>query len=477
MNATEWKKRLHGTTCAVVGLGVSNRPLIDFLLDLGARVVAFDEKDREKLGALADALEAKGVELFLGKDALEHLKGEVIFRSPGFRPDLPVFLRAIENGAILTSETELFMDMTPARVIGITGSDGKTTTTTLTHLLLREEAKRRGDFSVFVGGNIGTPLLPQMAQMREGDIAVAELSSFQLQSFQRSPAIAAITNLSPNHLNWHTDMEEYIQAKTNIYRHAPNTDLVLNAENKESIKLGRALREDRRVTWFSSRRRSFAEFDGVLRTEDRAVYVHDGWIVQHDGMKEKVLLHADSIILPGVHNLENYMTALALTSDVVSRESAETVASSFQGVKHRLERVRIFEGVTYYNSSIDSTPTRTAAALSALKEMPIVICGGYDKHVPFEPLAKALCERAKAVVLTGMTAEKINEVIQNEARVRRGELTVYREADFADAVRRARAIAKEGDTVLLSPACASFDAFDNFEQRGETFCRIVNSFE
>lgn len=477
MNATEWKKRLCGATCAVVGLGVSNRPLIDFLLDLGARVVAFDEKERAKLGALADALEAKGIELFLGEDALEHLKGEIIFRSPGFRPDLPVFLRAIEKGAILTSETELFLDMTPARVIGITGSDGKTTTTTLTYLLLKEEANRRGDFSAFVGGNIGTPLLPQMSRMKEGDIAVAELSSFQLQSFSRSPDTSAITNLSPNHLNWHTDMEEYIQAKTNIYRHLPNTQLVLNAQNVGSVKLAEVVPKETRITWFSSARASFSDFEGLMRKGDRAIYVSNGFITLYDGKTERPILRVESILLPGVHNLENYMTALALTADIVSSQSAETVASTFEGVKHRLERVRVFEGVTYYNSSIDSTPTRTAAALSALKESPIVICGGYDKHIPFEPLAKALCERARAVVLTGMTAEKINEALQKEARVKNGALPIYREADFERAVKRAREIARKGDTVLLSPACASFDTFLNFEERGETFRRIVNSFE
>jgi len=477
LNATEWKKRLRGASCAVVGLGVSNRPLIDFLIDLGARVSAYDQKERAVLGSFAEELDKKGVSLFTGEECLERLEGDIIFRSPGFRPDLPAFVRAVENGAILTSETELFLDMTPARVIGITGSDGKTTTTTLTYLLLKEEAKRCGEFSVFVGGNIGDPLLPQMAQMKEGDVAVAELSSFQLQSFKKSPSIAAITNLSPNHLNWHIDMEEYIDAKTNIYRYFPNTKLVLNAENSESVRLGKSIAAEKAITWFSSARHSASDFEERLRKGDRAIYVSNGWITLYDGKQERPLLRVASILLPGVHNLENYMTALALTEDTVSPESAEAVASSFQGVKHRLERVRVFEGVTYYNSSIDSTPSRTAAALSALKEAPIVICGGYDKHVPFEPLAEALCSRAKAVVLTGMTAEKIREALQAKERVQKGELPIYHESEFADAVNRARKIAREGDTVLLSPACASFDAFPNFEVRGETFCRIVNRFE
>ncbi len=477
MNAVEWRERLRGARCAVVGLGISNRPLIPFLLSLGARVLAYDQSERALLGDYAAQLEEQGIPLFCGTDCLEHLEGDVIFRSPGFRPDLPAFQDAVAKGAILTSETELFLDMTPARVIGITGSDGKTTSTTLTYLMLKAESERTGAFSVFVGGNIGTPLLPQMERMKEGDIAVAELSSFQLQGFCASAPIAAVTNLSPNHLNWHPDMEEYVLAKTNLFRFPQNRRLVLNAENEESVRVAKTLSVQGRVTWFSSRRTSISEFAELMAEGDRAVYLSDGFITLWNGACETKLLRAASIILPGKHNLENYMTALALTDGLISAESAEQVATTFAGVKHRLERVRVFEGVTYYNSSIDSTPSRTAAALSALRERPIVICGGYDKHVPFEPLARSLCERAKAVVLTGMTAEKILSALQEEARVKRGELPVYCEAEFADAVKRARSIARSGDTVLLSPACASFDAFKNFEERGDTFCRLVKEFQ
>lgn len=473
---SEWSSRLKDAICAVVGLGVSNRPLIDLLPKYGAHVVVFDQKERAELAELAQELSQKGIPLVCGEDCLEKLQADVIFRSPGFRPDLPEFLKAIRQGAVLTSETEFFLDNTPARVIGITGSDGKTTSTTLTHLLLQAESELTGSFSAFVGGNIGIPILPQMEDMKTGDIAVVELSSFQLQSFGRSPHICAITNLSPNHLNWHTDMEEYVAAKTNIFRHPQNQRLVLNAENGESVRMAQAHLIQGQVTWFSSVRTSVSDFDVLLRPNDRAVYVKDGYITLWDGEKENRILKVSSIILPGKHNLENYMTAIALTDGMISPESAEQVASAFQGVKHRLERVRVFEGVTYYNSSIDSTPSRTAAALSALKESPIVICGGYDKHVPFEPLAKALCARAKAVVLTGATADQIFSALQAEERVQSGELPVYMESEFQSAVERARAVANFGDTVLLSPACASFDAFKNFEQRGETFRRIVNSF-
>ncbi len=474
VKALQWEERIRASRCAVIGLGVSNLPLVDFLLERGGRVCVRDKKSREELGELVERLEARGVEVRTGESYLSDLHEELIFRSPGLRPDVPELSAAVARGASLTSEMELFLDLTPATVLGVTGSDGKTTTTTLTGLMLEAECRRSGVGKVFVGGNIGEPLLPRLAQMTERDFAVAELSSFQLQTMRRSAHRAALTNLSPNHLNWHTDMDEYARAKTNIYLHEPNESLVANAENETSTAL--ALTYPRRVTWFSSVRESRADFEDLLKEGDRAVYVRDGQILLHDGQSERRLLAVSAIELPGKHNLENYMTALALTDGLVSPASAEEVATSFLGVPHRLECVRVLDGVTYYNSSIDSTPSRTAAALSALSDSPIVICGGYDKNVSFAPLAQVLGERAKAVVLTGATASKIREALDVEERVKRGELPIFEEADFARAVEMARQIASKGDTVLLSPACASFDAFRNFEERGETFRRIVNAF-
>ena len=471
---TNWFRNLRGTYCAVVGLGISNLPLIDFLLDRGAYVTACDRKTRVALGETADRLEAKGVRLCLGETYLDDLDAQVIFRSPGLRPDLPAFAAAVSRGAILTSEMELFLELTPATVIGVTGSDGKTTTTTLTGLFLESECKRRGRGRVFVGGNIGEPLLPRVDEMTADDYAVAELSSFQLQTVRRSAERAAITNLSPNHLNWHTDLDEYIRAKTNLYRHAENQMLVVNAENERSVEL---LRDRRgRVTLFSSKKSTYREFLPLLGDGGGAVYARDGVIYHSDGREEVPKLSVAEILLPGVHNLENYMTAIALTDGLVSSESILDVARRFTGVRHRLERVRVLDGVTYYNSSIDSSPTRTAAALSALSQKPIVICGGADKNLPFEPLADALCARAKAVVLTGETAVKIRRVLSDRPEVQSGILPVYENADFRAAVELARSIAKSGDVVLLSPACTSFDAFRNFEERGDRFCEIVLGF-
>lgn len=467
-----WKEQLCAAPCAVIGLGVSNLPLIDFLLSIGATVVARDCKTEEELGETARRLRDKGVRLCTGEHYLEQLSERTVFRSPGLRPDHPALVAARENGALLTGEMELFLDLTAATVIGVTGSDGKTTTTTIVGKLLETECKRRGTGKVFVGGNIGMPLLPKVFEMTPQDYAVVELSSFQLQTMKHSPHRAAITNLTPNHLNWHTDMEEYQCAKKNICTHAPCTLAVLNAENATTAQIGSTLRIP--VTWFSSEKTSPRMF--ALREGDSAVYAREGMLCFFDGVREQALLEESQIRLPGKHNLENYMTALALTQGLVDTETIREVASEFCGVAHRLELVRVLHGVKYYNSSIDSSPTRTAAALSALTEMPIVICGGYDKNLSYAPLARALEQRAKAVVLTGATAEKIRAELTLLPRVRQGDLPVYCAPAFEDAVCLAKTLAAEGDTVLLSPACASFDAFRNFEERGNTFRRIVEGF-
>ena len=463
-----------GKRVAVVGLGVSNRPLIDYLLARGALVTGRDRLLREKFGTVADEWEAHGVRLALGDSYLDGLDEEIIFRAPGIRPDHPAFLEATSRGATLTSEMELFFELCPATLIGVTGSDGKTTTTTLTGLLLERVCQKRGYGRVYVGGNIGQPLLPLVDGMTADDFAVVELSSFQLMSMKRSAAHAAITNVSPNHLDWHRDMDEYTQAKTNIYRHTGNRLLVANAENGVTRNLARE--HIAPVTWFSSRKRPWSEFGDLLREGDQAYSLADGQILHWNGTRETRILDREDILLSGLHNVENYMTALALTDRWVTPETALEVATTFTGVAHRLERVRELDGVVYYNSSIDSSPTRTAAALSALSpKKPIVICGGYDKKIPFAPLAEALCEHARAVVLTGATAEKIEDAIKGFDAPEKPP--VYREADFTRAVHLSRSLAQQGDVVLLSPACASFDAFQNFAERGEAFRKLVLNFQ
>lgn len=472
MTATEWRQRLCGASCAVIGLGISNRPLVELLLRLGARVTARDRKSEAELGDYAVQLRKAGVSLCLGEGYLEDLCEEILFRAPGLRPDLPAFAQAVARGAILSSEIELFLDMTPATVLGITGSDGKTTSTSVAGEILRAECARTGEGRVFVGGNIGIPPTSFLEQTQEGDLVVLELSSFQLQNATRSPEVSAITNITPNHLNWHTDMQEYADAKRRIYAFAPNRRLVANAENPTVREM--ALASGRRVTWFSSLKRSVGEFSSLMHEGDHAIFAdREGSVRLFDGERERHLLSVQDIRLPGRHNLENYMTAIGLTEGYASPESILQVARNFRGVAHRLELVCERGGIKYYNSSIDSSPTRTAAALSALAEKPIVICGGYDKNLSFAPLAEVLCARAKAVVLTGATAGRIREALLAHTARTGEEIPVLADADFARAVALAKGYARAGDTVLLSPACASFDAFRNFEERGETFRRLV----
>lgn len=465
--------RIKNSCCAVLGFGVSNRPLLAFLLQLGTKQIAVhDKKSVGELGDEAKQLADQGVTFVTGEDYLSEIDADVIFRSPGIRDDHAGIARAVENGAWLTSEMELFFALTPATVIGITGSDGKTTTTTLCAKILEAEYSNT-DRRVYLGGNIGEPLLPYVEQMTEQDFAVVELSSFQLKTFRQSPCRAVITNLSPNHLDWHTDMEEYIESKFNICRYPELTRLITNAENETTVKL--ADRIGANVTFFSSRRCDYREICGDVPGR-KAVFERDGEIVLSDGTIERVILKTADIKLIGRHNVENYMAAIGMLDGWVSAESVRKVARTFGGVAHRMEFVRTLDGVWFYNSSIDSSPTRTAAALTMVDRKPIVICGGYDKQIPFAPLGKTLCERAKGVVLTGATAGVIRDAIENAEGYAESGLSVVTCPVFEDAVNAARQMANEGDIVILSPACASFDAFRNFEERGNVFKDIVNRF-
>ena len=440
----------------VLGFGVSNRPLVSLLLRLGAKVHIYDQKMPAELGDAAAAAMAAGAHFYTDTEAMPLDGVRIVFRSPGIHPDEPLLQRARARGIEISSEMAWFLDITPATVIAVTGSDGKTTSTTLTAEMLKADGKR-----VWLGGNLGTPLLDRAADMTQDDFAVVELSSFQLYDLPSSvvPHRAAITNLSPNHLNWHVDMDDYVRAKTRIFDGERCELLVTNAHDPLTAALAAEQKGKRCVTLFCSQEHA----DTDVRLEGGVLMLGNTPVVR-----------ADEIRLPGVHNLENMMTAAALCQGLVSPAAMRRVAMEFGGVEHRLEHVRTLHGVDYYNSSIDSTPTRTAAALSALRQPIVIICGGSDKHVSFAPLAKALCERVRAVVLTGETAPKIAAAMDACPDFDAKRLTVLHEPLFADAVRRAAALANEGDAVLLSPACASFDAFPNFAVRGETFKRIVS---
>ena len=488
--------RIRGGDCAVLGYGVSNRPLVEWLMAHGARSVTVrDRRSAEEMEQSGDRarLDALGAEPVCGEGYLAGLSGDVIFRTPGMRPDLPEIAAAVEGGAVLTSEMELFLALTEAKVIAISGSDGKTTTTTLTSLMLEEACRRTGVGRVYLGGNIGTPLLPFVEDMTPEDFAVVELSSFQLMTLEAGETVtrAALTNITPNHLNWHTDMEEYIAAKSRLVRGCPEA-AVLNRRDEHTRALGAGLTCP--VVWFTGERElPHGYLPDTVQAErgDRAVYEREGSILlaspAEGGGTEILLSDISRIRVPGRHNLENFMTAIALTLPYATSADWGAVADRFTGVPHRLELVREIPrpggAIRFYNSSIDSSPTRSLAALSAMEEMnlregrraPVVICGGQDKHVPFDPLAEGLCRSASRVILTGEARGQILDALERCPAYHPARLPVEVIPDYREAMQYACETAEDGDTVLLSPACTSFDAFRNFAERGEVFRAVVDA--
>lgn len=443
---------LRGKRIAVLGIGVSNRPLIQMLLDRGLSVTACDKTERSDLDKEVLDLEASGAVLHLGEGYLEHLQADVVFRTPGMHPNIPALCALRENGAAITSEMEAFFSVCPCPIIAVTGSDGKTTTTTLIAEILKQAGHK-----VWVGGNIGQPLLPRAAQMQTDDLAVVELSSFQLMHMKQSPHIAVVTNLSPNHLDVHKDMEEYIEAKTNIFLHQNHGDkLVLNLDNEITASFGKKAAAE--VSYFS--RENYLE---------SGVCFHDNTIF-HNG---KEVMERKDIAIPGLHNVENYMAAMAAVEGLASDADVLEVARNFHGVEHRIELVRELNGVRYYNDSIASSPSRTIAGLHAFDEKVILIAGGYDKQIPFDILGSEIVAHVKALVLCGHTADKIKNAVIKAPGYDAELLPVLIADDLREAVQAAKKLAQQGDVVTLSPACAAFDQFKNFMVRGKTYKKIV----
>lgn len=448
----------------LLGVGVSNMPLAEMLSKMGAELEIRDKKTFEELGEKGEKMKGLGAKFVLGENYLAPMTADYIFRSPGFRPDLPVLTDAVKNGACLTSEMEMFLENAPCPVIAVTGSDGKSTTTTVISKILAAAGKK-----TFLGGNIGEPLLHRLPDMTEDSVVAAELSSFQLMTVHSPVTVAVIKNVTPNHLNWHTGMDEYIAAKAKILDGCGTA--VLNYDDEVCRDLGEKCASP--VIWFS-RNPIPADF---LNKYTGGVYDKNGVLTHYDSFVgcETPIVSREDIIIPGDHNAENYSTAIAATLAFADADNVREVAKTFGGVQHRFEVVRKLNGVTYYNSSIDSSPTRTAAAISSLKCGIRIICGGYDKKIPFEPLAEALIGhgKVKTVVLTGATAEKIEKALRENDGFNDSGIEIIMEKDFTKAVLAAHEAAQPGDAVLLSPACASFDAFENFERRGEKFRDIV----
>ena len=445
---TQYFHSLKDKKIAVLGLGVSNRPLVRLLLDFGCNVTGCDKTPREKLDGEVLELEKAGCTLHVGENYLDGVEADVVFRTPGMHPANPAIQALVSRGAQITSEMEVFFEVCPCTILAVTGSDGKTTTTTLVSEMLKAEGK-----TVWLGGNIGTPLLPLVRQMKPSDFAVVELSSFQLMDMKRSPARAVITNLAPNHLDIHKDMAEYVQAKTNIFRYQDeNGILILNADNPITA----AFRGNGKTLFFS-------------RQKEADVCLVDGVICRHG---EKVL-KVSEILIPGVHNVENYMAAIAMVDGLVSDETIRQVARTFGGVEHRIELVRVKDGVRFYNDSIASSPSRTIAGLRSFPEKVILIAGGYDKHIPYDVLGPEICAHVKKLFLGGATGEKIRQAVISCPEYDPKALEITDCGSFEPAVRAAAAAAKAGDVVLMSPASAAFDQFKNFMVRGDFYKKLV----
>jgi UDP-N-acetylmuramoylalanine--D-glutamate ligase len=440
---------LQGKKIAVFGLGVSNRPLVRLLLEFHCDVVGCDRTPREKIDQEVLDLEAAGCKLSLGDTYLDNLQADLVFRTPGMHPGNPALEDLRAKGAEVTSEMEVFFEVCPCKILAVTGSDGKTTTTTL----ISEMLKAAG-YTVWLGGNIGTPLLPRVREMKESDFAVVELSSFQLMDMRRSPAIAVVTNLAPNHLDVHKDMDEYVEAKKTIFRFQGEKDtLILNADNAITDSFtgnGKTLRFSRR-----------GKTDGA--------WVENGTIFR-SGV---AVLETKDILIPGVHNIENYMAAILAVENLVDDETIRHVAKTFGGVEHRIELVRIKDGVRFYNDSIASSPSRTIAGLRSFEEKVILIAGGYDKHIPYDVMGPEVCKHVKKLFLGGATGPQIRAAVENAAEYVPGCPEIIDCENFEAAVRAAAAAAEEGDIVLMSPASAAFDQFKNFMVRGEFYKKIV----
>lgn len=447
-----------GKRLAVIGVGVSNSDVIRMLARKGLDVTLCDRKNREQLGELAEEFTALGVKFCLGEGYLDQLTGfDIILRAPGvyfYRPELE---EARKAGCVVTSELEVFFRLCPCPVYAVTGSDGKTTTTTLISEMLKAEGR-----IVHLGGNIGRALLPMVEQIQPDDRVVAELSSFQLLSMRFAPQVSVVTNVSPNHLDVHGTMEEYIGAKKNIFLHQDAfSRTVLNLDNETASSFAPCIRGN---LWNFSRQRQ--PCFGAYADEKGDIYVS-----VREG--RTFVMNQSEICIPGLHNVENYLAAISAVWGEVSPDTIRKIAREFGGVEHRIEFVRELDGVKWYNDSIASSPSRTVAGLKAFRQKIILLAGGYDKKIPFEPMVPYVLDKVKALILMGLTAPKIESAIRAGEGFDENLLPIYHAENLEDAVRIAREISMPGDVVSLSPACASFDAFPNFEARGRKFKELV----
>ena len=448
MNLTEYNNKLKSSKIAILGLGVSNIPLLEYLHDLGCDVVVFNTKPLDK--NLIDKLNIYKIKYYNEENAFDYLHGfDIIFRSPSILPTRKELVIAKEEGAVITSEIRELLHLAPCKVIGVTGSDGKTTTTTLINEILKANS-----YHTFLGGNIGTPLFTKLPEMKKEDIIVLELSSFQLMDMDISPDISIITNIAENHLDIHSSFEEYIDAKKNIFKYQDNKGiLVTNADNEITNKF----KGNGETRYFS-------------RSKQTNYFYTDGTYIYYNGKK---ILNKNDIKLRGIHNLENIATALTAVIDLIDLDKSIEVIKNFNGVEHRLEFVREINNVKWYNDSVSSSPTRTIAGLYSYDENIVLIAGGYDKHLDYTNIAKPILDKVTKLILMGDTKEKIYNAVTTS--VMNPNIEIYKCNTLQEVVDKAKEVAIPGEIVLFSPASASFDMFKNFADRGEKFKNLVNN--
>ena len=456
----EFKRYIKAKNVAIIGLGVSNIPLINYLYNLGAIITVFDQKTEAELNEEAlENVKAKGFNIITGKECLKEVQGfDIIFRSPSALPTIPELVEEVERGAILTSEIEMLLKLAPCKVIGVTGTEGKTTTTSI----IADIIKKAG-YNCYLGGNIGKPIFVEIDNIKPEDVIVIELSSFQLMDMDVSPEISIVTNIYTDHLNVHKSYEEYQDAKKNIFKYqTENGLLILNKDNDITYSFSKEA--NGKVILFSSKE----------KLENGYIYDRDDETIKFckDGIRRHILKRTD-IKLRGIHNYENICAALAATAPLVSIEKQTEAIKSFNGVEHRLEFVRELDGVKYYNDSIGTSPASTIAGLNAFDENIILLAGGSDKGLDYKEVGENIARKVGILILTGPTAEKIEDAT---LKAKNGEnVKIYHCENLKEAVELSKNVSTPGDVVLLSPASASFDAFKNFVERGIKFKELVNN--
>lgn len=470
--AEKFFDNLKGKKVAFVGMGVANVPCAEFMAKLGINVYACDKRDKEYIGTdICERLEKLGVTFSLGDSYLDILpEMDIVFRSHGILPfQNPWIGECIKRGQKVTTEMEVFFNLCPAKIVAVTGSNGKTTTTTL----ISEMLKKQG-YNVYLGGNIGKALMPELETITENDIAVVELSSFQLLTMGNlvnSPDIAVVTNIECTHQDHHISLDEYVDAKRNILIYQ-NSDCrtVLNADCDYSI--GGSVYHDMR---FDVRGKLF-EFSIKHPVKNGAYMKDNGDIVYCENDAETYVMHKDDIIIPGNHNIENYCTAVSAVWGMVDVDTIKSVAQSFGGVEHRIEFVREYNGVRYYNDSIATSPSRVISGLKAFGKKIIVIMGGSDKGNDMSEMVPYILKYVKLLVLNGATAEKIYDAIINDENYNSKDIEIIKTDILDNALNIAKEKAQSGDVVTLCPACPAFDQFKTFEYRGRKFKELVNGF-